>query len=135
MAVSTLYAAAPVPSRPDRFEPDTRSRPRARCPSLAGTSPDRVRPGRCSQRGRVVGVLWVSQHAARDPALPDCTLFVHLASLVAGMGAVLTLDWLGVRWLPGRGTLWDTLRAAGSCHTLIWLGLAGLMVSGAFPSP
>lgn len=89
--------------------------------------------------GLVVGVwagaLAVSQHVAPDPALRDAALFLHLASLVAGMGAVLTLDWFALRWLLGHHELGDVMRLSGGVHTLVWIGLAGLTVSGAFLEP
>ena len=50
----------------------------------------------------LTGGLWVSTHLRTDPALHDAALFVHLASLVLGFGAVLSADWYGALWLTGR---------------------------------
>jgi len=65
----------------------------------------------------------------------DCALLVHLASLVAGMGAVLTVDWYAAQWLLGRRERSDVMRLVGSAHSLIWLGLVGLTASGAVLQP
>lgn len=75
------------------------------------------------------------------PYLPATTgirpfaLFAHLAALVLGMGAVLSLDWFGLMWMLGRQDLTGLVRAAQVAHTPIWLGLAGLCLSGAFLTP
>lgn len=62
-------------------------------------------------------------------------LFVHLACLVFGFGAVLSLDWFGLMWMLGRQDLIALVRAAQVAHTPIWLGLAGLTLSGALLAP
>lgn len=79
--------------------------------------------------------IWISQHIAPDPVLHEIALFVHLAALVAGMGAVLTLDWFGLRWMLGHHEREDVMRLAGGAHTLIWGGLIALTLSGVFLSP
>lgn len=79
--------------------------------------------------------VWVSQHIEADPVLHEIALFGHLAALVAGMGAVLTLDWFGLRWMLGHHDREDVMRLAGGCHTLIWGGLIALTLSGMFLSP
>lgn len=89
--------------------------------------------------GAIVGVwalvLWTSQQVTPSDGVRDLALFVHLASLVAGMGAVLTVDWAGLHWLLGRRPLDDVLALTADAHLLIWLGLGGLPVSGCFLSP
>jgi hypothetical protein len=70
-----------------------------------------------------------------DPAWVSAALFVHLTALVAGFGAVIALDWLGLLWLLGRRTLSDVTRSAAGLHPLIWGALALLMVSGALLHP
>lgn len=75
------------------------------------------------------------------PHMPDAAgirpvaLFVHLAALVLGMGAVLSLDWFGLMWMLGRQDLISLVRAAQVAHTPIWLGLAGLSLSGVLLTP
>jgi FtsH-binding integral membrane protein len=79
--------------------------------------------------------IWTTQHVTSDPLLRDCALFVHLASLTVGMGAVLTLDWFAARWLLGHHDRADLLRLVGGTHTLIWAGFSGLTLSGVFLAP
>lgn len=81
------------------------------------------------------GALWVAVHLEPSPFLHRAALFVHLASLVVGFGAVLTLDWFGTLWLLGRRTLPEVLRTAAGVHPMIWLGLLGLTTSGMLLSP
>ena len=120
---------------------------------MVGTAPrERVTPSvrsrvgdldiavRCAAAGVLVvagwaAVLWISQQLTVTGPARDLALFAHLVSLVAGMGAVLTVDWAGLQWLRGRRSLADVLELTSTAHVLIWLGLAGLVASGAFLSP
>lgn len=79
--------------------------------------------------------VWTSTKVAVDPLMHEVALFVHLACLVLGFGAVLTIDWVGLLWMTRRRRLVDVLQVAGSATLPIWLGLAGLVVSGALLSP
>jgi hypothetical protein len=83
----------------------------------------------------LAGCTWVSLHLRTDAALHTAALFVHLASLVLGFGAVLVADYYALLWLTGRCTLPDTLTAATRLHLLIWTGLAGLVASGVMLHP
>ena len=89
----------------------------------------------CAVAAIWAGTIWTSTHIQADPSLRTAALFVHLGSLIVGMGAVLTLDWLSVRWIFGLLTRQDVMRLAGNSHMLIWCGLAGLTVSGALLRP
>ncbi|MFF4352535.1 hypothetical protein [Streptomyces sp. NPDC001530] len=62
-------------------------------------------------------------------------LFIHLASLVLGFGAVLVADYYGLLWMTGRSTLSDTLVGTARLHVPIWTGLAGLIASGVMLHP
>ena len=87
------------------------------------------------------GLAAVGTVVAVAPALPDApllhdlALLAHLASLALGFGAVLLLDLTGARWMLGRATLADTARLARLAHPAIWLGMAGLVLSGALLHP
>ncbi|MFC7450424.1 hypothetical protein [Rhodococcus daqingensis] len=83
----------------------------------------------------MAAVLWISAHVDVDPILHTVALFVHLASLVLGFGAVLVADYLVVVWLSGRCTLAEAIGGAGRLHLPIWAGLAGLVASGALLEP
>ena len=73
------------------------------------------------------------------PALPaaahDAVLLVHLAAVVLGLGAVLAIDWHGMLWLAGRLRLEDLLAVTARLVVPVWLGLAGLVASGALLLP
>lgn len=79
--------------------------------------------------------LGISVRIAPSTLAHDCALLVHLASLVAGMGAVLTVDWYAAQWLLGRQERADVMRLVDSAHPMIWLGLVGLTASGAVLQP
>lgn len=85
--------------------------------------------------GGVAGALWTALHVRADPVLHDVALFVHLGCLVLGFGAVLTVDWVALQWARGHRTLVDVLHAADQVHLPIWLGYAGLVLSGVLLAP
>ncbi len=61
--------------------------------------------------------------------------FVHLACVVLGLGSVLAVDWFGLRWQLGHGSLREVVTTATALAVPIWLGLGGLMLSGMLLSP
>jgi hypothetical protein len=83
----------------------------------------------------LTGSLWLSMHLTVDAPLHTAALFVHLASLVLGFGAVLSADYSALVWLTGRSTLREMLNTANRLHVPIWTGLAGLVASGAMLHP
>ncbi|GAA3100498.1 hypothetical protein [Streptomyces echinatus] len=78
---------------------------------------------------------WISLHLRVDAALHTAALFLHLASLVLGFGAVLAADYSALLYLTGRCTLRDALDSAARLHVPIWAGLAGLVASGVMLHP
>ncbi|WP_155370149.1 hypothetical protein [Catellatospora vulcania] len=79
----------------------------------------------------IVAVPYVPTSAEIRPVV----LFVHLAALVLGFGAVLTVDWFGLMWMLGRQDLVTLVSVARVVQTPIWIGLSVLVVSGALLSP
>lgn len=79
--------------------------------------------------------LWTASHLVPDRTLHDAALFVHLACLVVGFGAVLTVDWVALLWVAGRCDLGQVLRQAGVVHVPIWGGFIGLVLSGTLLEP
>ncbi|MFI9063694.1 hypothetical protein ACIGQE_17670 [Streptomyces sp. NPDC053429] len=79
--------------------------------------------------------LWMSLHVRTDATLHTAALFVHLASLVLGFGAVLSADYHGLLWAVGRCTLPEVLAATSRLHVPIWAGLGGLVASGLMLHP
>lgn len=77
----------------------------------------------------------IAGHVHAGAGVHRVALFVHLASLVLGFGAVLTLDWSGLMWLLRRHDLLTLVRIAQVVHTPIWLGLGGLTLSGMLLGP
>jgi hypothetical protein len=85
--------------------------------------------------GVLAVAIWVSAHVHPDAALRNVALFVHLASLTTGLGAVLVADYLLARWLLGRCTFAEAVHAAAPLHALVWTGLIGLGLSGILLHP
>jgi hypothetical protein len=85
--------------------------------------------------GLWAAAIWTAGHLHTDPLLHQVALFAHLAFLVIGFGAVLTLDWFGALWLLGKRSLSEVLRMSAGAHLMIWLGLAGLTASGTLLNP
>jgi hypothetical protein len=85
--------------------------------------------------GLGAAAIWVACHIAPDAALHDAALFGHLACLVIGFGAVLTVDWVALLWLARRAELHDVLRQAGHVQVPIWAGYAGLVLTGVLLEP
>jgi hypothetical protein len=82
------------------------------------------------------GVMFVAApHVRPAPGVRELALFVHLAALVLGFGAVLTLDWVGLMWMLGRHDLMTLVRVAQVVHTPVWVGLGALTLSGVFLTP
>lgn len=62
-------------------------------------------------------------------------LFLHLVSLIIGLGAVIAVDWYGLRYLRRHTSLQSVLIQAHRMGPLIWLGLLGLTTSGTMLGP
>jgi len=77
----------------------------------------------------------VATLAHPSPSLHAAALFVHLASLVLGFGAVLAVDWIALLWVLGRRATGDLLAMAANVTVPIWLGYAGLVFSGLLLEP
>ncbi|WP_147456943.1 hypothetical protein [Micromonospora pisi] len=82
-----------------------------------------------------VAVVFAAPHLTLGPGWRMVALFCHLTCLVVGFGAVLTVDWFSLRWLLRRERIGTVLTTARGTHLLIWLGLVGLVVSGAALRP
>ena len=118
--------ASPLPSHGPRHRPRRRLVPVRRPAVIAAMT--------------AVTIAWVALVVTATRLHPSDTvhrlaLFAHLAALVVGFGAVLTVDWFGLLWLLRRRPLAAVLAVAHGAHPLIWLGLLGLSASGALLSP
>ncbi len=88
----------------------------------------------------VLVVVWAAAVVVGGQLNPPRLVFqaavlVHLASLAVGLGGVVAIDAVGLRWLRGRRPLGDVLRVGADVELPIWLGYAGLLVSGALLAP
>ncbi len=62
--------------------------------------------------------------------VPTAALFIHLMSMAIGFGAVVMVDVYGVLWLFGSRTLADVVGLASVAHSVIAVGVGGLLASG-----
>ncbi|MGW5421887.1 hypothetical protein [Streptomyces sp. NPDC003943] len=85
--------------------------------------------------GALAVCCWTAGHVRADLTLQTAARFLHVASTVAGLGAVLAVDWFAVLWLSGRRPLASVLDTACALQTPIWAGLGGLTVTGLFLRP
>lgn len=77
----------------------------------------------------------LAPHVRASAGVRQWALFAHLAALVLGFGAVLTLDWFALMWLLRRRTLASVMQVARGVHAPVWLGLGGLTLSGVALAP
>ena len=118
--------ASPLPSGGPRHRPRRRLVPVRRPAVIAAMT--------------AVTIAWVALVVTATRLHPSDTvhrlaLFAHLAALVVGFGAVLTVDWFGLLWALRLRPMTALLQVAGGVHVLIWAGLATLMASGLLLHP
>jgi hypothetical protein len=77
----------------------------------------------------------VSPDPAFSARVHELVLLGHLAALALGFGAVLAVDWHGLLWLLRRIELPELLTVTSRLSTPVWLGLTGLVATGALLSP
>lgn len=112
----------PTPPRPPRHRRSPRSRSRTAAAVVAVAL------------GWLL-VVWAAPKIQVGPGLAELARFGHLAALVVGFGAVLTVEWFGLMWLLRRRPLSAVVQVAQGAHTPIWLGLAGLALTGMVLAP
>jgi hypothetical protein len=81
------------------------------------------------------GLIALSSTIQPPAGVRAAALFVHLASMAIGLGAVLAVDWYGLMWARGRLALPAMLIHAHHLSPPIWIGLAGLTCSGILLEP
>jgi hypothetical protein len=79
--------------------------------------------------------VWLSTVVAPPEWMRMPALFLHLASLVVGLGAVLMIEWHGLLWATGWSTAREVRQADRTLILPVWLGLAGLLATGALLQP
>lgn len=79
--------------------------------------------------------LWIGTSVVPHDWLHAPALFGHLASVIVGLGAAVLLEMSGLLWMLRRTSLDDMRRTEPPVTALAWLGIAGLLVTGAFLQP
>lgn len=79
--------------------------------------------------------IWVGTLLAPPPWLHTSAVFLHLASLVVGLGAVLMVEWYALLWATQWRSVRDLRQVDITLKPLIWAGLIGLLASGALLQP
>ncbi|GAA1798904.1 hypothetical protein [Agromyces neolithicus] len=79
--------------------------------------------------------IFLSTLLAPPPWLHSLALFVHLASLIVGFGAVLVVDWYALLWVTEWRTVRDLRQVDVTLKPPIWIGIVGLLASGALLQP
>lgn len=78
---------------------------------------------------------WAGTVLAPPDWLHGVALFAHLASLVVGLGAVLMIEWHALLWATGWSNVRELRQADRTMILPVWVGLGGLLVSGALLEP
>lgn len=79
--------------------------------------------------------VWLSTMFTPPAWLHASALFLHLASLVVGLGAVLMIEWHALLWATGWSNVRELRQADRTMILPVWAGLAGLLVSGTLLEP
>ena len=79
--------------------------------------------------------IWVSTLLEPPPWLHSVALFVHLASLIVGFGAVLMVEWYAFLWATEWRSARDLRQVDVTLKLPIWVGLVSLLASGALLQP
>jgi len=79
--------------------------------------------------------LLVGASVAPPQWLHYCALFVHLGSVILGLGAAVTLEFQGLLWMKGRRSIEELRQSERAVSPLAWLGIIGLLTSGALLEP
>ncbi|HET8779085.1 MAG TPA: hypothetical protein VFM66_03360 [Agromyces sp.] len=79
--------------------------------------------------------VWLGTVLAPPEWLHAVALFVHLASLIVGLGAVLVVEWYALLWATEWRSVRDLRQVDSTVKLLVWAGLIGLLASGALLQP
>jgi hypothetical protein len=79
--------------------------------------------------------IWISTLLEPPAWLHVFALFVHLASLIVGLGAVLMVEWYALLWATEWRSVRDLRQVDMTLKLPIWAGLIGLLASGTFLQP
>jgi len=77
-----------------------------------------------------VAVLLAGVFPLEHPQVARAALLVHVMSMAIGFGAVVMIDVYGLMWLFGRRTLAQLVDLETAAHSVIAVGIGGLLASG-----
>ena len=77
-----------------------------------------------------VVILAAALFPVDNPQVARVALFIHLVSMAVGFGAVILIDVYGILWLLGQRTLAELVDLDTAAHTVIAVGVGGLLASG-----
>ena len=77
-----------------------------------------------------VAVLAAAVFPLEHPHVARAALFIHLVSMAIGFGSVIVIDVYGILWLFGHRTLAELVDLDTAAHTVIAVGVGGLLGSG-----
>jgi hypothetical protein len=112
---------------------DAMTSPTTAAPTITATTPPATR-GRVDYA--VVAATWAVVVIAAavfpldHPHVARVALFIHLVSMAVGFGAVIVIDVYGILWLLGQRTLAELVDLDTAAHTVIAIGVGGLLASG-----
>jgi nitric oxide reductase large subunit len=70
-----------------------------------------------------------------QPGIRLIALFVHLASVVVGLGAAVMVEYNGLLWIRGTRSVGAVNDAEHTLSFVVWVGIVGLLLSGLFLHP
>lgn len=79
--------------------------------------------------------LWIGTSVVPPEWMHPPALFGHLAAVIVGLGSAVLLETRGLLWMLRRAALDDVRRVERTVSGLAWLGIAGLLATGAFLQP
>ncbi len=77
-----------------------------------------------------VAVVLAAVFPLEHPQVAQAALFIHLMSMAIGFGAVVMIDVYGLMWLFGYRTLAELVDLDTAAHSVIAVGIGGLLASG-----
>lgn len=79
--------------------------------------------------------LWLSSQISPPEWMHYLMLIGHLGAVIVGLGAAVMLEINGLLWMRDANTLTFVRRAEPVVSALAWVGIIGLLATGAFLEP
>lgn len=82
-----------------------------------------------------LGSIGLGAALSPPPVIHLVALALHLASVIVGLGAALMVEYQGILWTTGRQGVRDLEHVERFTSPVVWLGILGLLASGALLEP